>query len=158
MKGTRMSFKPLKAIAFAPALLLIGAAADAPLSAGLWEVRNTPGVATLDDRPLEDLPLSPIKTQTICVSAAQAADPVRFFAQDTQAACTITSGTAAGGQVKIAATCPGAADGEPGRLEMSGRYAGASYAIDFATTAYGDNGKMTFSGKLTGRRVGNCPA
>jgi hypothetical protein len=42
-------------------------------------------------------------------------------------------------------------------MVLTGRYAPDRYTIDFDTTAYGDNGRMGFSGKLIGRRLGDCP-
>ena len=137
-------------------LLALTAASDAQLQPGLWEVINTPGVATLDGRELDDLPLGPVKTQRICLAAAEAADPARFFARDTAADCRIVSAELAAGQVRIKGTCPNPDEGNEGALELSGRYDGASYQLDFATRAEDFQGVMTFSGKLTGRRIGAC--
>ncbi len=139
-----------------PLLPLLLGAADAQLAPGLWEVINTPGVATLDGRALEDLPLGPIKTQEICLTPDQAADPARFFARDTEADCRITSATIAGGRIEIVGACPNSEEGNEGEVTLSGRYGSDSYEIDFATKAEDFQGVMTFSGKLTGRRVGSC--
>ena len=136
--------------------LLLLAAGDAPLTAGLWEIRNTPGVATLDGRPLNELPLSPIKSETICIPAAEAKDPVRFLTRDMGEDCKVANGVVKAGSVAIAGSCPNQLEGPDGSFEISGKLGPASYEVDFATTAVGDNGKMTFSGKMTGRRVGDC--
>jgi hypothetical protein len=152
MKGSRA----MRRAALAPLFLLIGAG-DVQLSPGLWEVRNTPGVATLDGKVLDDLPLGEIKTQRICLAASEAADPVAFFARDTKENCRVTSGNAAAGKVAIAGVCPNPEEGTEGTMKFEGRYAGDSYALDFATTATDFQGVMTFSGTLTGRRVGPCP-
>jgi hypothetical protein len=149
---------PARIAALAPALLLLAAAADSPIAQGLWETRNTPGVATLDGRPLAELPLGEIKTDKLCLSRKAAADPVRFFARDLDRGCTIASGKASGGKVRIQGTCPNQLEGPDGTFLLTGRYNRHSYTIHFATTAVGDNGKMTFSGKMTGRRVAACPA
>ena len=138
--------------------LLLLAASDAPLKAGLWELRNTPGVATLDGRPLSELPLSPIKSETICLAAADAADPVRFLTRDMAEDCTVANGIVKSGSVAIAGSCPNQLEGPDGSFEISGKLGPARYELDFATTAFGDNGKMTFSGKMTGRRIGDCGA
>ncbi|HEV2078857.1 MAG TPA: DUF3617 family protein [Allosphingosinicella sp.] len=145
-------------VAAVPGLILLLGAGDVPLSGGLWEIRNTPGVATLDGRELNELPIEPIETQKICISPAEAADPVRFFARDMDEGCTIKSASAAGGKVKIVGTCPNQIEGPDGSFELTGGHSAEAYEIDFATTAFGDNGRMTFSGKLNGRRVGDCPA
>ena len=139
--------------AFAPLV----AASDVQLQPGLWEVVNTPGIATLDGRELDDLPLGPIKTERVCLAAADMADPARFFTRDTAAECHIVSATTAGGTVAIRGACPNPEEGNEGTLELSGRYDGQSYSLDFATRAEDFQGVMTFSGKLTGRRVGLCP-
>lgn len=134
------------------------AAGDAPLAPGLWEVRNTPGVATLDGKALRELPLGEIKTQRLCVTAAEAADPGAFFSRDTAVDCAIGHNMLKGGTVAINGTCPGENGGRPGTLALKGHYTPTSYDIAFATVAHGDNGTMTFSGRLTGHRVGTCPA
>jgi hypothetical protein len=135
--------------------LLLGAA-DTTLAPGLWEVINTPGVATLDGHELDDLPLGPIKTQQICLTPALAADPARFFARETEADCRITSASVAGGRIEIVGACPNPEEGNEGEVKLSGRYGRDTYEIDFASKAEDFQGVMTFSGKLTGRRVGSC--
>jgi hypothetical protein len=42
-------------------------------------------------------------------------------------------------------------------VKLSGHYGPDRYEIDFATRAEDFQGVMTFSGKLTGRRIGACP-
>ena len=63
-----------------------------------------------------------------------------------------------GGKVKIAGTCPNQLEGPESTFEPIGRYDGDSYRVDFATAAVGDNGRMTFSGTMTGRKTGVCPS
>ncbi len=147
---------PVLTIAAASSLLL--AAGDAPLASGLWEIRNTPGVATLDGRPLVDLPLGPIKTQTLCLGSAETKDPVRFFARDLGQDCAIATASVAGGRVKIVGSCPNQLEGPDSTFELAGKVSTDRYNVGFATTAIGENGRMTFSGKMTGRRVGACGA
>jgi hypothetical protein len=148
--------KLAKAASAASLSLLLLAASDSPLAAGLWEIRNTPGVATLDGRPLDELPLSPIKSETICLAAAEANDPVRFLTRDMGEDCSIGDGIVKAGGVAIAGSCPNQLEGPDGSFKIIGRLDSVSYEVDFATTAVGDNGKMTFSGKMTGRRIGDC--
>jgi hypothetical protein len=145
------------ALSSAPLLLTLAAASDAQLRPGLWEVINTPGLATLDGKELDDLPLGPIKKQQICLATGEAADPARFFARDTAADCRILSSSLAGGEVRIKGACPNPEEGNEGAVELSGRFDATSYQLDFATRAEDFQGVMTFSGKLTGRRVGECP-
>ena len=146
----------VRAAVLAPALLLLVGASDLTIAPGLWQVRNTPGTATLDGKELDDLPLGPVQTQEICVSAADAADPVAFFARDTKDECRITKGVAADGRVDITGNCPNPEEEREGTMKLTGRYTADSYEIDFATTSEDFQGVMTFSGKLTGKHVGAC--
>lgn len=143
-------------VAVVPSLLLLLGAADASLQSGMWEMRNTPGVATLDGRALDELPIGPIKTQTVCLPAREAANPVRLLTRDLGEDCAISSATLADGKVRIGGTCPNQLEGPDGTFELTGKLGRDSYEVDFATSAVGDNGRMTFSGKMTGRRVGAC--
>ncbi len=138
-------------------LPLLAAGSDAQLRPGLWELVNKPGVATLDGKELDDLPLGEIKTQKVCLAPAEAADPARFFARDTLADCRIVKSDLAGGRVQINGACPNQEEGNEGTLELKGRFDPQSYQLDFASRAEDFQGVMTFSGTLTGRRVGDCP-
>lgn len=147
-----------------PALLMLAAGAplllagsDLTLKPGLWELVNTPGIATLDGRELDDLPLGPVRKQEVCLAAAQAADPAAFFARDTAADCRITRASLTGGKVEIRGACPNPEEGNEGQLKLSGQYRPDGYELDFSTRAEDFQGVMTFSGKLTGRRIGDCP-
>ena len=151
-----MTSRRLLVLSSAPTLLMLAAASDNQLRPGLWEVVNTPGVATLDGKELDDLPLGPIKTQQICLASGDAADPARFFARDTAADCRIVSADLAGGKVTIKGACPNPDEGNEGALQLSGRFDATSYQLDFATRAEDFQGVMTFSGKLTGKRIGEC--
>jgi Protein of unknown function (DUF3617) len=147
-----------RAALLAAPLLFLAAATDTPLSPGLWEVKNIPTAMSLDGKLLDDVPLGEAKTQRICLASAQAADPAAFFARDTQEECKLTQATAAAGKVDIKGTCPNPEEGNEGSLSLSGRYASDSYELDFSSTAEDFQGVMTFKGKLTGRRIGPCPA
>jgi hypothetical protein len=139
--------------------VVLVAARDMPLASGLWEIRNTPGVAKLDGKTLANLPLAPIRTDTICLTAAAAAAPAAFFTRDLGEGCTNDDAVVHGGKVGIAGTCPNQdGEGERGRYTLAGSYAGDSYTVQFATDVVGENGRMTFSGTMTGKRVGACPA
>lgn len=127
-----------------------------PLAPGLWETRNTPGTASLDGRPLNELPLPPLEPERVCLSPADAANPARFLAGATAPDCRIGKSSFAGGRVRIEGSCQSPDGGKDGSMVLTGRYAADRYTIDFDTTAYGDNGRMGFTGKLVGRRLGDC--
>ena len=143
----------------APASLLCAAASsEVALSPGLWQIMNTPGQATLDGRNLTELPLSVLKPERICLSPAQARDPATFLPGDIRPDCRITESTAAAGKLRIRAVCPGEGGFGDATLSLDGRFDKDDYEVRFETASHGDNGRMTFSGKLTGRRIGKCRA
>ena len=148
----------MRRIAASACLSLLAAAPASPLRPGLWQVESTPQVATLDGRTLAQLPYDAPPPQTICLSAADAADPAKWFARDS-ADCTLTQHDVAGGQVTIAGTCPSPDAGRPrGTVRITGRVTPASYALRVATIVNGDNGRMGFDGTMTGKRIGDCPS
>ena len=149
-------FRPAITAAPIAFLLLLTGSADPPLAPGQWELRNTPGVARLDGRALKELPIGPIRSEMVCLSASEALSPARFLIRDLGEDCTVKNAKVARGRVRIAGTCPNQVEGPDASFQLSGRYDRNSYAVAFATVAVGENGRMTFSGKMTGRRVGAC--
>ncbi len=140
------------------ALLMLLAAAPA-LQPGLWEQRNDPGAASLAGRPLTDLPIDPIKTDRICLTPAEAAEPAKWFSRDTLSDCMLDRAKLDGGKVDIAGTCTPPDDGlKRGTVKLTGRYDAQSFDIAFATTTDTTQGMMGFAGRMQGRRVGDCPA
>ena len=138
--------------------VLLLAASDTALAPGLWEVRGTPEVASLDGQVLGDFPLEAFETQLICLTPADAADPVGLLFRDTVTDCTLGKSRFAGGVVRVSGTCASQSDGPPGTVAIQGRYDRDSYAVTFATEAQGENGLAAFSGSLVGCRIGDCPA
>ena len=140
-------------------LLLAAAAPSAPLRPGLWRFTNTPGAATRDGRALNELPVGPMTSETVCLTPTDAASPARWLARDLMGDCTLTRTGVAGGAVDIAGACPAPDQGQaPGSLRLTGRYTATSYDLAFATVAHGENGTMGFGGAMKGERVGDCPA
>lgn len=136
--------------------LVLSGATDTTLDAGRWDIRNTPGVATLDGRALSELPIGEIKTQSTCLPNLDAGGLARFLTSDLGESCKIVSSTVGGGKLMIAGTCPNELEGPDATFQLTGKYARDGYAIDFATTAVGNNGRMTFSGQMTGKKTGSC--
>lgn len=141
------------------ALMLLAATAPAAFQPGQWQVATAPGTATLDGKPLGDLPYSgPDAPDSFCLAAAQAADPAAWLARDIAPGCTLTRRVIAGGRVDLAGTCPPQAPGLPrGTVRLTGRYSPTGYALRFVTTNPSENGVMGFTGTMTGKRVGECP-
>jgi hypothetical protein len=147
---------PTKIAAAALAVLLAGGSEGPALLAGLWEVTNTPGVARLNGRELKDLPLFQIRTEQVCVTPEVAANPAAFLAGDVAGHCDLNDVTVSNGRLQVSGVCPSADGGEPGTLAMQGPLERERYEIHFETSSSNDNGRMSFTGKLSGRRLGEC--
>lgn len=145
-------------LAFPLPLLL--AATPAGFTPGLWQITSTPTGATLNGRPLTDLPYTPPTTPSapICMTAAQARDPAVWLANGNMPqGCTATSRSIARGRIAIAGTCPPQAPGlARGTVKLSGSWSPARYSLRFATQNPSENGVMGFSGTVEARRVGDC--
>ena len=142
--------------------LLVGASAPQAskpgLKPGLWRIASTPEAATLDGRRLAELPYDAPPPDQVCLSAADAADPARWFTRDAGPGCRWSRRSVAGGRVAIAGTCPAEEAGQPdGSTRLTGRWTPTRYTLRFATIAHGDNGRMGLDGATTGVRVGDCP-
>lgn len=139
-------------------VLLLGATIPPVLQPGLWQVASAPGAATLDGRPLTDLPYTPpAGPATVCLTPAEAANPAAWLARDAAKGCDLSRRSLAGGEVHLAGTCaPQTADLARGTVRITGRWTPTSYDLRFATENPSENGRMGFTGTLTGRRVGPC--
>lgn len=139
--------------------LLLAASGPAAFQPGRWQVTSRPGAATLDGKPLGDLPYTgPAAPESICLSPAQASDPAAWLARDLPANCTLSRRRTANGRVDIAGTCPPQADDLPrGAIRLTGRWTPTSYTLRFITSNPSENGVMGFTGTMTGKRVGDCP-
>ena len=147
--------RPARLLLLGP-LLTLAAVAPA-LQSGRWQVTSAPTGATLDGRPLGDLPYTPPAPQSLCLTATDAADPAAWLARDAAKGCALTTRTLAGGRVELSGTCPPSAKGlTRGTVRITGRWTPTSYDLRFVTTNPSENGVMGFSGAMTGRRIGAC--
>ena len=139
--------------------LLVGAVAPAGLTPGLWQLSSAPGTATLDGRPLGDLPYTPpTAPEQVCVSAAQVADTAGFLSRGVAEGCTFARRSTARGRVDLTGTCQPQAPGlARGRVRVTGRWTPTSYDLHFTTANPSENGVMGFTGTMSGKRVGTCP-
>ncbi|WP_375392402.1 DUF3617 domain-containing protein [uncultured Sphingomonas sp.] len=140
-------------------LLPLAAAGPAGFRPGLWQVTSAPTGASLDGRPLTDLPYAgPAGPGTVCLSAADAPG-LGWVTRDLAPGCTITRGALGGdGRVAVTASCPPQAPGlARGTVRLTGRWTPTGYDLRFATTNPSETGVMGFTGTMTGRRTGDCP-
>lgn len=141
--------------------LLLAAATPAGLTPGLWQVTSAPTGATLDGRPLTDLPYTPpaAPAAPICMTAIQARDPATWLASSHMPqGCTTTARSVAKGRIAISGTCPPQAPGlARGTVKLTGTWSPDGYTLRFATLNPSENGVMGFTGTVTAKRVGACP-
>ena len=138
--------------------LLLAATAPAGFQPGRWLVSSEPATATLNGRPLGDLPYqAPTEPQYLCLTPTQVADAAAWLTHDAAADCTLTRRSLASGRVNLTGSCAPVSPGASrGTVSFTGRWTPTSYRVRFATTTASENGVMGFSGVLTGRRVGEC--
>lgn len=142
-------------LALAPVLLL--AATPAGFLPGRWELTSKPGTASLDGRPLGDLPYMATAPESVCVKAAELRDPATWLSRDVPRTCTVTRRKVTGGNVDIAGTCAPQAPGlARGTVRITGRWTPTGYDLRFVTANPSENGVMGFTGTVTGRRTGAC--
>ena len=149
----------MKALYPATALLLLAAAPAATPRPGLWELSSAPQQATLNGRPLGDLPYTPpTAPDRQCLAAADLADPVALVEKQAPPGCTVTHRTASAHGVTMTGACPPQTEGlASGTFRLTGTWTQASYSVRFTTANPSENGVMGFTGRVDGRRVGACP-
>lgn len=118
-----------RAAAFAVFALPLGAmsADSVSMTAGRWIETTTTTAVTLGGKPAPGATLNQPASRPLCLTAQEAAEPARYFQSKTPSgACAAPTGTVAGGQIKLAATCE---DSNTPRMmiEVSGTYAPDSY-------------------------------
>lgn len=140
-------------------LLLLAATGPASFQPGQWQVAATPGAATLNGKPLTDLPYTgPSAPEAVCFTPAKARDPAAWLARDVAPGCTLIRRSVLNGRVDLAGACPPQAPGlARGQVRLTGRWTPTGYRVRFVTTNPSENGVMGFTGTIRARRVGACP-
>ena len=138
-------------------LPLLLAATATGLTPGAYAVTDSPGQATLDGRPLGDLPYTPKPPERTCLSPAEARDPVALIRRQVPTGCTVARTTVTPGAVTLTGSCRPQASGlSRGSFRVSGHWTANGYRVDFTTENPSENGRMGFSGRIEARRVGAC--
>ena len=156
--GKSADLAPILFVAFAafPAIAL--AANSVRMKPGRWVETNMTQSATFDGKPL-NLPAE-TETKTICLSAAEGADPGKYFAtvKDKQR-CTVPTGSVKGGKIALTSTCN---DGTKApainiQRDVIGTYGSAAYSVKATVTAISDNhNKAIVIMAINGRFDGTC--
>lgn len=154
----------------APAMLVLAAcggdqpAVEAPvkpakLPAGLWEVSAMVETLRSTDNTTPDVALKQGETTThrACVAADGTPDQELWLARgDT---CTATSVYIKDGRINGAWSCR--RPGKPGQVmpSVDGKYTADSFETVVTTgTYFAGTGDYTLTQKMTGKRLGDCPA
>ena len=139
--------------------LLAAAAAPVALTPGLWAVTSAPVQATLDGRPLTDLPYTPPATPEMqCVAPALARTPAALVERQVPDGCTVARRTVTRAGLSLAGTCRPQAAGLPaGAFTLAAQWSATRYRVRFTTLNPSENGRMGFTGVIEGSRVGACP-
>lgn len=139
-------------------LFLLGATSSPQaFRAGLWTQIATPGLATIDGRRKEALPMDQPSPEKMCMVPAAATAPAVWMTGQLGDNCSITHENLLGGRVDIKATCANPDTGEsPGTLRMTGRWSDSAFDVHFATQTRGNGQSFAFSGQIVGRRLGDC--
>ena len=152
-----------------------GAASAVGLEPGFWETRVE--VLNIDVKPIEtaqgtftptEVSHSPPQTNRNCVTPEQASQPFKRFLTGGVASgqCNTARFSMAGGRISGSVVCEG--QGERSEYSLDGRYTPISYDVTtIAKTRLTTPGQaglsqmtmpMDVEAKVTGRRLGNCPA
>ena len=140
-----------------PLLLLAAAAVGGGPRPGLWAIASAPSQATLDGRPLGDLPYTPSDPERRCLATSDLVDPIMLVTRQTPPGCTVVRRAVAAHRVTLTGTCAPQAQGlARGSFRIDGNWAATSYSIRFTTANPSENGVMGFTGRIDARRLGNC--
>ncbi len=100
------------------------------------------------------------KTKSICLSAAEAADPRSYFAVAVKTkACTQPMGGVADGKIELASSCaknPAAADSEARAIKIDGTYGAETYAAKAVMTTSFGNAPVELKLDIAGHFDGVC--
>ncbi len=94
-----------------------------------------------------------------CITPQQAQNPgADMFRGKKDGNCTYENFSVSGGRVKGTMTCKGGDQPGAVTLEMDGRYDAESYDISQKMTMAMQGMSMKIDARVTGRRIGDCPA
>ena len=100
------------------------------------------------------------KTKSICLSAAEAANPRSYFAVAVKTkACTQPMGGVADGKIELASSCakdPAAADSEARAIKSDGTYGAETYAAKAVMTTSFGNAPVELKLDIAGHFDGVC--
>jgi hypothetical protein len=98
-------------------------------------------------------------TSTTCLTADQVDNPgAEFFAGKGQGSCSYDEFDRSGSHIKLSMTCADEG-GTKNVIAMEGDFTPTAYTFDIDTTLQGgEAGSMAMKGKVSAKRLGECPA
>ena len=101
------------------------------------------------------------QTNKACLTKEQSENPgAQFFAPQNQKNCDVRDFNMGGGAIKADMTCPVPQGGGQMAMKMNGTYSKTAYDMTMDVNAEGmaNNITMKMQSKISGKRVGDCPA
>lgn len=142
----------------------MGSGGKMAMKPGQWEVKisfdkiDAPGVPAAAQTKMKEQ-MGKGMTQTSCLTQAQVDRPGGdFFGAPEEANCTFDALSRSGDAMNVAMTC------KPGgslvvKSKMEGAFAADTYSMDIEQSTEGTPmGAVKMTGKIEGKRIGECPA
>ena len=135
---------------------------DVRMRAGQWETRTEVTNVSAPGMPAgfaEMMKTKPV-TGTNCITEKEASDAnADLFSGKKNSNCDSKGFKAAGGKVSGTITCR-AEEGGQGAMTMTmdGQFKPESYSLTAKMKTEGEGAAMTLESKISGRRIGDCPA
>ena len=131
------------------------------LDPGEWEMTmetlnvDAPGMPPAFAAAMKSAP----KTHRTCMTAEEAKGPKGdIFAGQPNANCKQTGFTWAGGRIQGTTTCTGANGAGKMEMKIDGQYGRQSMDVKMNMRTEAQGTAMTIESRMTGRRIGDCPA
>ena len=135
----------------------VGDGASVTMEPGLWEMTVQVAGVEMPNMPAGVTPAMPATTVRSCLTPQQVAQPnADFFSGGNAQGCRSENFSVAGGRIQGTITCD--AQGTSTRITMDGRFAATSYEMTQRSEVAAGGTNVTTETRVTGRRVGDCPA
>ena len=136
-----------------------GAGASVTMQPGQWEITTTVAEVSMPNMPQGmSAPTPPPTTVRTCLTAQQATAPSGSFLTGSGegAGCTTENMSMSGGRIRGTVQCN--QQGTRMRSTMDGQFAPTSFEVNQQVETSAQGMDMTMQSRVTGRRIGDCPA
>ncbi|HEY0012001.1 MAG TPA: DUF3617 family protein [Allosphingosinicella sp.] len=139
-----------------------GGGGGATMQPGQWEITTAVTGLEAPNLPagMSANAMPPPSTTRVCLTAEQVAQPATGVASGgltSQAGCRTESNNASGGRIESVVQCEAPGGGRV-RVATTGQAGATSVAFDQRTEVSAQGTNMTTRTRVTGRRIGDCPA